>query len=745
VSDPIYILSFDAPVTTGVPVTETGVMSGDIYVDYAANSASGTIKYTLPETGSILDNFNELSIEPIAGFIGGVLEFFDLYGSQLELTWNGYAPTNFVISQIDIPSAVFEGSYVPIVVTVSACSINSASLGSDPTMVTLSGTVDAADANGPVAIFDGPNQIGTATANSAGAWTTTVSVAPGSAYTLTAQVANPAGGTTSNTVAVDGDVITQTNSDGSELISTFNIVGQLFARDATTYTASSQLVSAVFYAANGSVYFDYAGPTTVSAFETYQAALDLVPRGFVISDSAKDVSGDFDALNADAHLTAITLTDAAPELTLTAKQALDVTAALHAITNANYHIDIVDTASDLGNLLNTQIATLASEGVTELTASDASVNYNGQQTAAILAAGLTVAAPANDKVVEAQAIPLDNYSYFFGPTGALSKFATYHADKTSEIYYYTGGTYGGIAYVNSDVVLNAAGSRETVKFYSINPSNPSGPLIVLVSLNYKANGDISVDFFNDAGVLLKQQNDQGSVVLDTRRYTPGSAFGISYASYDVAYASGKVTARTYYDGSGDVLETQTFTLKGYTLTSADGTETYSKAVDSDGDYETGYYGDTKAGQAFESNQFDYNSSGVKIANSFDTQTGNGQLNLIGDGLVATTKGTVGPTAEPGDFTFTPHTTGETYNFLASATNDVVDFTTGFGTAIVKGFTGTNAACDVLNLSSLFTSLSAAVAATTVLPDGNTTTTHGSDLITLLGVTTTLSAQQMGFV
>ena len=172
---------------------------------------------------------------------------------------------------------------------------------------------------------------------------------------------------------------------------------------------------------------------------------------------------------------------------------------------------------------------------------------------------------------------------------------------------------------------------------------------------------------------------------------------------------------------------------------------YTKAVDADGDYETGYYGDTAAGQVFESNQFDYNAAGVKIANSFDTQTGNGQLNLIDDNLVASTAGTFGPTTAPGDFVFTPHTTGETYNFFSGAANDVVDFTPGFGTAIVKGFAGANAATDVLNLSGLFGSLGAAQTATQVLPNGNTTITAGSDVITLVGVTQALTAHQMGFV
>jgi hypothetical protein len=51
------------------------------------------------------------------------------------------------------------------------------------------------------------------------------------------------------------------------------------------------------------------------------------------------------------------------------------------------------------------------------------------------------------------------------------------------------------------------------------------------ALNYGANGEISVDFYNNAGVLLKQQNNQADKALDTRHYASGAAFETSYASY----------------------------------------------------------------------------------------------------------------------------------------------------------------------------------------------------------------------
>ena len=68
-------------------------------------------------------------------------------------------------------------------------------------------------------------------------------------------------------IAISGDVLTQTNADGSTIVSTFNITGQPFSSTVATYSASSRFVSEIFNTTGG-VYFDFTEPVTVAMFET---------------------------------------------------------------------------------------------------------------------------------------------------------------------------------------------------------------------------------------------------------------------------------------------------------------------------------------------------------------------------------------------------------------------------------------------------------------------------------------------
>jgi hypothetical protein len=101
------------------------------------------------------------------------------------------------------------------------------------------------------------------------------------------------------------------------------------------------------------------------------AALDEITNATYvidIDDTAADVSANFDALNADNNVSAITLSDGGtPSLTLSVGQALVDTAALGKITNANYSIAIFDTAADVSNAID---ALEADANVTSITLVD---------------------------------------------------------------------------------------------------------------------------------------------------------------------------------------------------------------------------------------------------------------------------------------------------------------------------------------------------------------------------------------
>src|SRR5208337_1015406 len=79
--------------------------------------------------------------------------------------------------------------------------IIAAGLQSDQTTVSLSGTIDAADAGLTISIYDGGTSLlGSTTANSSGAWSTTVTVSSTGVHTLTAQATNLGGTGVSNSV-----------------------------------------------------------------------------------------------------------------------------------------------------------------------------------------------------------------------------------------------------------------------------------------------------------------------------------------------------------------------------------------------------------------------------------------------------------------------------------------------------------------------------------------------------------------
>jgi hypothetical protein len=91
--------------------------------------------------------------------------------------------------------------------------------------------------------------------------------------------------------------------------------------------------------------------SNVSGFAASQAS--SASGGLSITDTAASVSAQFDALNADSNITAITLTDAdSSALALTALQVVADAATLNKITNADYQIAITDTATDVSSVLD---------------------------------------------------------------------------------------------------------------------------------------------------------------------------------------------------------------------------------------------------------------------------------------------------------------------------------------------------------------------------------------------------------
>jgi uncharacterized repeat protein (TIGR03803 family) len=133
---------------------------------------------------------------------------------------------------------------------------------------------------------------------------------------------------TTPTTLVSFNLADGSNPAGSLII---NAAGDLFGATAEGGASGLGTVFEIVPTA------DPTGAVTVSAFLAQQAALDATAGGFAIADTAAQVASAIDALNADSHVTSITLTDSgAPTLFLTPTQAAWDAALLARIANVAY-------------------------------------------------------------------------------------------------------------------------------------------------------------------------------------------------------------------------------------------------------------------------------------------------------------------------------------------------------------------------------------------------------------------------
>ena len=157
-----------------------------------------------------------------------------------------------------------------------------------------------------------------------------------------------------------------------------------------------------------------------------------------VTDTAADVAANLNGLNADGHVTSVTLTDAGqPTLTLTIAQVLSDTTALAEISSP-YFIAIADTAANIQALTSAQITTLHAAGVSQIAATNGSVGLSA-----------------------AQAVALENqFISVSTPTGALvtvsDTAANLQAMTTAQVYGLGMIEVDGLTSTNANVTFNAA-------------------------------------------------------------------------------------------------------------------------------------------------------------------------------------------------------------------------------------------------------------------------------------------------
>ena len=344
---------------------------------------------------------------------------------------------------------------------------------------------------------------------------------------------------------------------------------------------------------------------TVSYFLAHQASLDAL-GAFTVTDIAANVAAEFDALSADANVTAIQLADGGV-LTLTEAQAANDGRAIGILSSASpVQIAIVDTAANIARLTGTLRRTLFAEGI---------------NAASVLGAGgaitQTISWNAHGSTTTVQNFGITGQLYtsdeiFYGANGkptsetfsnGMSETWTYNSDGAYQIAYagvmgqaYTSYTiqYGSNGKPTSEVFSNGQAASWTYNSdgsYQIAYTGVTGQAYASNTIQYGPNGKPVSEVFSNGLAASWTYNSDGSYQIAYSGVT-----GQSYASYTIQYGSnGKPTSEVFSDGKAA-----------------------SWSYNSDGSYQIAYTGVT--GQAYTSYTVQYALNGKPTSEVF----GNGQ-------------------------------------------------------------------------------------------------------------------------
>jgi len=351
-------------------------------------------------------------------------------------------------------------------------------------------------------------------------------------------------------------------------------------------------------AGTGLVALQDAGVTTdVAGFEANQAQLDAIPGGFSIIDTAANVAADFPAIAADVHVSAITLTDTAPVLSLTAAELENDGTTLAKITNSAVPIAISDTAADIETLSAAEISSLPSQNVVSITATDASVTFSLPDAEALVDDNLAVSVPSGDHVY------LDLTSADSFDPSTLYSLATAGIDS---VKVEAGGS------LDLEQWNSLSGDLDNAGFLTIGTSSISGAgFSVGGTFTNSGSTSIGIDYFEDYSLLPVPQLtvdsfDNTSTGVVTATYamilvSDNLQNDSNFSLYSATYQQGGYSGENYdFASVGSNLYvggTLSNSVTGV-LSLGASTATISGNLDNDGqislaaadDYESFYYG-----------------------------------------------------------------------------------------------------------------------------------------------------------
>ncbi|MFY9658490.1 MAG: heparin lyase I family protein [Methylocystis sp.] len=258
-----------------------------------------------------------------------------------------------------------------------------------------------------------------------------------------------------------------------------------------------------------------------------------------------------------------------------------------------------------------------------------------------------------------------NGGYSVTLNGVRYDAVTINADGSYDHYEVSPGVFYGVNYNAEDNLYSASNVLQEQLFY-----NTAGQ--VVASESYQTNGGYSITL---NGALYLAKNIDAGGAYDYHYYTPGTFYGVAYASSDNAYTAGGFNSlQTYYNASGAVVASDSLQANGGFSITLNGAPYLTKTVNADGSYEKQYA----------TTAFIYDKAGTQAA-----QAGANWVTLNENGLTTTLAGAsslsvkLGASAGGDTFSFTPNAS-ETVN-AGGTTSDTFIFQPLFGQVALNGF------------------------------------------------------------
>jgi len=396
-----------------------------------------------------------------------------------------------------------------------------------------------------VLVFDGSTQIGSTTTTSGGNWTFTSGKLNNGVHKFTVESKNASGASAPSiplSIAITqglGGTITVADFLSSE--ATLDAAGPFTITDTATAVASAidtinadSHVSAITLLGTPTLDLDVAqalGDTRALS------AITNANYGVAITDTGANVAASFDALNADRHITTILPTGGSQDLTLTLSQILNDTHALALLDP--FLITVTGSAASLNALSTAQIAAFASNGVTQLEVSGADLTLTLAQREALGANGISILQPyasGTNEILTYAASGLRASATYQGLSGL--DYTSYTVD------YSANGKPASATYSNGQSktwTFNANGT------YVIAFTGVTGQAYSSYAITYSANGKpVSATYGNGLSETWTF-NANGTYVTTLSRVT-----GQAYTSYAITHAAnGQPVSATYSNGQSE--------------------------------------------------------------------------------------------------------------------------------------------------------------------------------------------------